>query len=155
LAIQDTTEYRTWAEVIQQNLAEVGINITINAMDSSAFYSYGQGDEGITMELNAGSFSSQPDPAWYTMWFLCDQVGIWNLQRWCNPEFDELHRQGLLTEDSAKRQEIYVKMQQLFDEGVAAVWVTYPPEIYAYSPKIIPAFTPNGEMRIHLALPAN
>ena len=92
--IQDTTEYRSWAEIAQQNLKDIGINLTINPMDSSAYWSFGEGEKGKEVELFSGNYSMQPDPSWATMWFTCAQVGVWNWERWCNKEYDELPRQG-------------------------------------------------------------
>ena len=154
IACQDTTEYRTWAEVAQQNLADIGINLTINPMDSSTYWSMGDGDKGLDVELFTSKYSSQPDPAWYTMWFVCDQVGVWNWQRWCNPEFDALHKEGLVTTDLARRDEIYIEMQEIFDEAAQAVWITHPVQAFAYSPDIQPATTPNGDMQIQWFMPA-
>ena len=92
--IQDTSEYRSWAEIAQQNLKEIGINLTINPMDSSSFWEHREGDKGKDVELSATTTRMQPDPSWATMWFTCDQVGVWNWQRWCNKEYDDLHKQG-------------------------------------------------------------
>jgi peptide/nickel transport system substrate-binding protein len=149
IAIEDTVEYRTWAEVAQQNLAEIGINLTITPMDSSSFWVIGEGDQGLEVELFANMYASMPDPAWYTMWFVCDQVGVWNWQRWCDPEYDALHQQGLVTLDQEKRNEIYIEMEKIWDAAVHTVWITHPSVAYAYSPDIIPAATPHGEFMVH------
>ncbi len=46
---QNTDEYSTWAQIIQQNLKDVGINVTLNPLDSSSFWAYGEGgkDKGL------------------------------------------------------------------------------------------------------------
>ena len=54
-------------------------------------------------ELLTSNYSMQPDPAWATMWFTCDQVTVWNTQCWCSEEYDELHRKGLVTLDLEER----------------------------------------------------
>ena len=38
---QNTDEYSTWAQIIQQNLKDVGINLTLNPLNSSSFWDYG------------------------------------------------------------------------------------------------------------------
>ena len=145
LAIQDTTEFRTWAEIAQQNLAEVGITINIVPLDSSAFWDLGSGDKGKEVELFAIGYSSVgPEPAWSAMWFTCDQVGVWNWMRWCSPEFDKLHQEGITTIDPAKREQIYIDMQKLWDEAVISVWITNVPQIYASKPEIKPVIYPGG-----------
>ena len=59
---------------------------------------------GIIIE---GDTRAMPDPAWFTMWFTCDQVGVWNWMRWCSPEFDKLHQEGITSIDPAKRDRLY------------------------------------------------
>ena len=145
LAIQDTSEFRTWAEVAQANLAEVGITINIVPLDSSAFWDLGAGDKGKEVELFAIGYSSVgPEPAWSSMWFTCDQVGVWNWMRWCSPEFDELHQSGIKSIDAAEREQIYIDMQKLWDEAVVSVWITNVPQIYVSKPEINPVVYPGG-----------
>jgi len=154
IELQDTTEYRTWAEVAQQNLKDIGINLEIIPMDSSSFWQIGAGEEGINVELFTNNYTMMPDPSWATMWFTCEQVGVWNWQRWCSEEFDELHRQGLVTADEEEREKIYIKMQQLWDEACHAVWITHGIMVYGYSPEVKPATTPNGVPQPQWFLPA-
>lgn len=151
---QDTTEYRTWAEIAQQNLAEIGINLTINTMDSSSFWSIGAKEEAENLELFTNNYSMNPDPSWATMWFTCAQIDIWNWERWCSPEFDALHQQGLVTTDQAERQEIYVEMQKIWDEACKAVFISHGLSSYAYQPTIKPATTPHGVPQPEWFLPA-
>jgi peptide/nickel transport system substrate-binding protein len=145
--IQDTTEYRTWAEIAQQNLKDIGINLTINPLDSSSYWSIGDGDAGKNVELFSSNYSMEPDPSWATVWFTTDQIGVWNWMRWSSPEYDDLHKQGLVTIDNTKREQIYIKMQQLWDEACHTIWITNGSQTYAYSPAIKPALTPNGLMQ--------
>ncbi len=155
LDLQDTTEDRTWGEIIQQNLAEVGINIELNPMDSSTYWTTTFGDQAVeNNELMVSGYSMQPDPAWATMWFTCDQVGVWNAEAWCNEEYDQLHREAMVTLDSDKRAELYIQMQKLWDEAAQTVWVTHGARPYAYSPDIVPALTPNGKPQYTGFLPA-
>jgi len=152
--LQDTTEYRTWAEIAQQNLKDVGINLTINPMDSSSFWVIGAGEEGKNVELFTNNYSMQPDPSWATMWFTCDQIGIWNWQRWCSEEFDRLHRKGLVTMDDEERHKIYVEMEKLFDAAAHSIWITHGIYSYAHSPDVKPFVTPHGIPQAEYYLPA-
>src|SRR5690606_39940765 len=61
-------------------------------------------------------------PAWALMWFTCDQVGVWNWERWCSPEFDALLAEGAKEMDPAKREPIYRRMQDLMEESGAYVF---------------------------------
>jgi len=153
LAIEGTVEYTTWAAIIQQNLEEVGINITINTMDAATFWDIGMGESSLDVELFAITFSAMSDPAWFTMWFTSDQltdveneVDGWNWMRWYSPEFDELHARGLATFDPDERAAIYIEMQQLWDEAVHTVWVTHLPRAYAFMPNVVPVMDSNGRI---------
>jgi len=136
LAIENTLEWRTWAEIIQQNLAEVGINIKINAMEGGAFWSIGEGDKGKEVELFCMSYSAAGEPSWYTQWFTKEQIGEWNWMRWSSSEFDELHQQGMVTIDPAKRTPIYIEAQKVWDKACNAVWVTHTVHVFAHKDNI-------------------
>jgi peptide/nickel transport system substrate-binding protein len=155
LDLQDTTEYRTWAEIAQQNLKEIGINLELNSMESSAYWSTSFGEDAVkNNELLTSNYSMNPDPAWATMWFTCDQVTVWNTQSWCNEEYDELHRQGLVTTDEEEREQIYIEMQKIWDEAAQTIWITNGVMTYAYTPDIEPATTPHGQPQYWYFKPA-
>ncbi|MDZ7844953.1 MAG: ABC transporter substrate-binding protein [Anaerolineales bacterium] len=149
LDLQDTAMDRIWAEIIQQNLAEVGINIELNPMDSSTYWTTTFGEQAAeNNELMVSGYSMQNDPAWATMWFTCDQVGVWNAMSWCSEEYDELHQEAMVTLDTDKRHDLYVEMQKLWDEAAHTVWVTHGVRVYGYDLGISPATTPNGKPQV-------
>jgi peptide/nickel transport system substrate-binding protein len=154
LDIQDTTEYRTWAEIAQQNLAEVGINVTINPMDSASFWVIGEGDKGKDVEMFSNNYSMQPDPSWATVWFTCYQVGIWNWNRWCSEEYDTLHEKGMVTLDNAERQKIYEEMEKIFDDACHSIWITHGVYSYAHKPSVNTPCTPHGTPQVEYFTPA-
>lgn len=154
LAVFDTPLYRSWGEIIQQNLAEIGISVNVLTMDSASFWSLGEGDKGKEVELFLMEFGSFPDPGWFTMWFTCDQVGVWNWMRWCSEEFTDLHYKGLVTTDLEERYQIYIDMEKLFDESVSTIWITHPPSFTAYTTDVQPAFRPDGVLQIRYFQPA-
>ena len=153
LTTQDTSEYRTWAEIIQANLAEIGIDVNIDTVDETTFWSMGA-EAQQELELVTLSYTSFPDPAWYTMWFTCEQIDVWNWFRWCNEEYDELHKQGMVTLDDAERQKIYEKMQMLWDEAAHTVWITNNSRVVVFTPDIVPALTPHGQTQTRWMMPA-
>lgn len=149
LDLQDITIDRIWAEIIQQNLAEVGINVELNPMDSSTYWTSTFGEQAAeNNELMVAGYSMQNDPAWATMWFTCDQIGLWNAMTWCSEEYDALHRQAMVTLDSDERHELYIEMQKLWDEAAHTVWVTHGVRVYGHQGNILPATTPNGKPQV-------
>ena len=145
LTYENTDEFNTWAQIAQQNLKEVGINVTLDPLDSSTFWSYGAEGKDKELELFAVGYSSvAPEPAWSTMWFTCDQVDLWNWMRWCNKDFDALHKKGIETVDATQRESIYIQMQQLWDANAISVFVTNVPQVYVAKPNVKIVIYPGG-----------
>lgn len=146
--IVDESEYRAWAQVLQENLKQIGITVEINPLEYGTYWEIGSGEKGKKLELFSSSFQMQPDPSWATMWFTSEQVGVWNWMRWSSSEFDALHEKGLVEMDSARRDEIYRKMQQLMDQDAVAIWITHGKTFYAYDPEAVtPAMTPHNALQ--------
>ena len=145
LTYEQTDEFNTWGQIIQENLKEVGINITLNPLDSSSFWSLGDAGKDKSLELFALYYSSVvPDPAWSTQWFTCAQVDLWNWMRWCSKDFDTLHQKGITTIDPAQREPIYIQMQQLWDAAVTTVFVTDTPQVFVSQKNVKPVIYPGG-----------
>jgi peptide/nickel transport system substrate-binding protein len=77
-------------------------------------------------------FNTTPDPADAIQWFRKNQIGIWNWERWSDPEFEALWDKGLVETDRTKRAAIYVRMQEIMENTGAYVWITFDPLFYAY-----------------------
>ena len=141
------------AQVIQANLADVGIEAKVKPTDSGPFWNLGlesKGDAWKTLECWVMRFRCSPDPADAIQWFKKDQVGVWNWERWSDPEFEALWTKGLGELDMTKRAAIYVRMQEIMENTGAYVWITFDPWDYASSDKIDPAFDSGGEIRVEL-----
>lgn len=142
LVVENNMEFRTWAEIIKENLADIGINVSIEVLDGAAFRAKGEGDQGKDVELFARIYMSALDPSWFTMWFTTDQIGSYNWMRWSNSEYDVLNQEGLATMDPEKRVPIYIRMQELWDEAAHTVWIRHDAEIYAHSKLVVPVMYP-------------
>jgi peptide/nickel transport system substrate-binding protein len=139
----------TAAQVVQANLADVGIKVDIIPLDSGPFWNLGlesKGDEWKDLQMWWMRYRLSPDPSDAIQWFLKNQVGIWNWERWSDPEFEELWTKGLSETDNAKRQQIYERMQEIMEDTGAYIWITHDPLNYIHSDKIEPGFDPGGEL---------
>lgn len=148
ISIQQTAENLAAAQVIQANLAEIGIQLQINQYESGTFWSLGirsEGDQWKDVQLFLMRFSMQPDPSWATMWFTPEQVGIWNWQGFDNAEFGELHEAAQSELDTAKRDEMYIRMQDLMEESGDFVFLNFVPVGALYRNTVEPALRPDGE----------
>jgi peptide/nickel transport system substrate-binding protein len=130
------------AEIIQANLAEIGINVEVVREDSSTFYTL---NETLRQrELALVNWTSNPDPVWATQWFTCEQFDTWNWMYMCNESFDGLHREALLERDPEKRTQLYIEMQKLWDEAAGAAWLAWPVSYFGHAESLKPSFTTWG-----------
>jgi peptide/nickel transport system substrate-binding protein len=156
LDILNQSERLSAAQVIQANLAEVGINCEIKQNDSGTFWTLGSkdGDYWNKLQLVLSRFSMQPDPSWASVWFTPEQVGVWNWERFNSEEYKALHDQGLVESDFGKRDEIYKKMQALMDESGSYVFLTHEVVGAIHRDNIVPGLKPNGESLLQEFKPA-
>ena len=137
------------AQIIQANLAAVGITVKVLPVDSGPFWEMGMESKGDTwqeLELWLMRYATTPDPYESTQWFVSSQVGIWNWERWTDEEFDRLYDEGIAETDTAKREEIYLRMQEIMDETGAYVWINHEPEAYLHRADIKINTAPSGEL---------
>jgi peptide/nickel transport system substrate-binding protein len=137
---------RSVAQIAQENLAEIGITLSLELLDSAAYYELGESLR--QRELFYVGFVTQPDPSWSFVWFTCDQIDVWNWQYWCGQEFDSLHFAALQEADEAARNEMYIEMQRLWDEQANVVWLAHPTNYYGYRRGIQPSITPHGRFSV-------
>ncbi len=132
------------AAVVQANLAEIGIDVQIDALDGGAYWAYGENDASKDLELVLVEYRGKFDPGFQTQWFTADQIGTWNWQRWNSKEFDDLHARGNIEPDPKKREQIYIDAQKLMDDSAAFVWITHNAYTFAYKDALKPGILPNG-----------
>jgi peptide/nickel transport system substrate-binding protein len=146
LDILNKTERLTAAQVIQANLADVGITLEIKQNDSGTFWTLGakEGDYWNKLQMIISRFSMQPDPSWATAWFVTEQIGVWNWERFSDAEFDKLNAEGVVELDPAKRDEIYTRMQDIMEESGCYVFLTHEVTGLMYRSTVVPALKPNG-----------
>ena len=151
LSLQLTTlnqkERLATAQIVQSNLVDVGIGLEIDPVDSGTFWSLGlesEGDDWKTLEMWIMTYVGSPDPADHMQWFVKDQIGIWNWERWSDPEFEELWAQGLVEQDPKTRADIYVRMQEIMEDTGAYVWLTHDPLAYLHRDSFVPELDPAG-----------
>lgn len=131
-------------EIAQANLADIGIKVTPQKEESATFYQLGKSLR--RRELYYVGYVSQPDPSWSMAWFVCDQFDEWNWQYSCDHRFDQLQAEALQQLDRAQRTQMYVEMQQRWDQRADTVWIAWPKLWYAWRSDIKPMLTPHGRV---------
>ena len=143
----------TAAQIVQANLADVGIKLEIIPLDSGPFWNLGQEKQGQDykgLQLWWMRYRASPDPSDAIQWFVKSQVGVWNWERWSDPEYEALWIKGLAETETAKRAEIYLRMQEIMEDTGAYVWITHDPLNYVHTAALTPDFDTGGELRVEL-----
>ena len=128
LTTDDVPQHQQAAAIVQQQLARVGIDASIDIVQDQ----YVAVSEENTPGMHYASFSAILDPGYWFEWFTCDQIGQWNYWGWCNEEFDALLEEANRTTSPEERAELFIEMQQILDEEVPAVWITNGASVYVY-----------------------
>jgi peptide/nickel transport system substrate-binding protein len=144
LTFTEETGSNQLAQIVQQNLADIGITVTLNKVEAGTLYELGENLR--ERQLFYVGYVTEPDPSWSVVWFTCKQIDVWNWMYWCDEEFDRLHFAALKEQDEAARNEMYIQMQQLWDEAAHTVWVSYPTNYFGHRSGIEPAIAPHGRM---------
>lgn len=138
-------------QIIQANLAAVGVKANVIPMDSGPFWDMGQeskGDMWKDLQLWLMRYGTNPDPYEATQWFRSDQVGVWNWERWTDPEYDRLYMEGIAETDPDKRDAIYRRMQEIMENTGAYVWINHEPETFVHRSDVKIHVSPSGEMNL-------
>ncbi|MCZ4292321.1 ABC transporter substrate-binding protein [Hoeflea alexandrii] len=131
----------TAAQIIQANLAAIGIALEIRLHEGATFWELGSNED---LELVMNRFSMTPDPYYATSWFITEQAGIWNWERFRNEEFDKLHLAAQSESDQAKRAAMYARAQDLMEESGAYKFITHESTPVIYRNSVVPALRPDG-----------
>ncbi|MFC4352591.1 ABC transporter substrate-binding protein [Fodinicurvata halophila] len=117
--------WQRWAEAVQQNLEEVGINVDMEATDVGGWnqrlnewdydmaftYLYQYGDPALGVTRNYISDNIAKGSPWN------------NVAGYKNERVDELAEKGAVAFPDEKRAEIYKEMQQILVEDVPVAWL--------------------------------
>jgi peptide/nickel transport system substrate-binding protein len=134
----------TIAQIVQANLADIGIKVQVLLQDRSVFNQLG-GNAQKNRQLFYALFTTPtPEPSFATEWFTCAQVNVWNWESWCNRQFSDWDAQAVRTLDPKARADLYIKMQKLWDKKVNAIWVAWPTSYFAGKRGIKPSLQPSG-----------
>jgi peptide/nickel transport system substrate-binding protein len=130
--------------VMQQQLAEVGIKLDVQAVDDTLFFA-GYGDNGPAArgEYDIQEWSDGPlfpDPDIY--YWLCDQIPTDENpegENWfyiCDEELDSLIQLQSTQVDAVERQKTISQINQLFYDKVYIIGLWQDPDYYAVSPRM-------------------
>ena len=135
--------------VIQANLAQHGVKIEINAMETNAFVEeLYNGD--YTMAMSGGSYGVDMSN-YYQVWGSYN-IGVFggNQHYWGNAEADELFEKAAIEPDTAKRQEMYGRIMEIMYEECPGTAVGHKYEAIAHTKDlVIPVLHVDGYQMVY------
>jgi peptide/nickel transport system substrate-binding protein len=122
------------AEVIQAQLAEAGISMKINLVDSATLISSGNAKN---FEMISYQWSGRPDPDGNTFQFYKTTQGTsLNWSGISNPQIDALLDKTREVSDRAERKKLYSQLTRILQDELPMVFIVHPIEPKAFSPKV-------------------
>jgi ABC-type transport system substrate-binding protein len=125
LTVASADPFPAIAQVVQQQLAAVGVRVTLNQVSSNAEYSLEAGQQagGKKVQLTADSwYMVQPTPA--------DEVDAMYVTKassnycgYSNPQVDKLAAQAKRTFDTGARNKLYAQIQQIVGEDAPFIFL--------------------------------
>lgn len=117
------------AQVVQSNLAAVGITTTVEMGESSAVVTDCMSGNYTLATMSVGRY---PDFATYDMLYQSKYINNINLARYNNPEVDALFEQGVVTLDREGRLAIYKQLLDIVQEDAVYAPIYCPLSPAAY-----------------------
>ena len=117
--------WNRWAEAVKQNLADVGVNVEIEATDVPGWT---QRVANWDFDLTFNFLYQLGDPAiGVSRNYLSSNIvkgnPFANSEGYSNPEVDKLFAEAAVAPSDEERQRLYTKVQQLIVEDVAILWL--------------------------------
>ncbi|HYH31999.1 MAG TPA: ABC transporter substrate-binding protein [Pseudonocardia sp.] len=130
---------------IQAQLAEAGITLNIEVLESGAYVDrWVAADFQTAVALNGG----RPDPDGMYGRYFTSTGNLNDVAGYTSPELDALFAQGKATSDPAARKEIYQQVSRHLEDNAAWVWLFTSFTYTATAPEVT-GFTPmaNGSLK--------
>ena len=127
------------AQVLQSQLAEIGIKLDIKLMELNVYVdAWLKGDFDMAVALNGG----RPDP--YTMYNRYFMKGgrFLNVSNYVDDTLDTLMNEGRVETDPVKRKEIFHQFETHLAEMSPWIWLSAP-NLYTAQLKTVSGFVPN------------
>ena len=125
LIAEEYLEVPQYAQIIQQQCKEGGINIKIEQQSQAKYYGSDESAPWLTAPFAITDWAARAIPSQYFIPMLTSD-GVWNSSHWSNSEFDQLAKDYDATLDEAKRRDIGTQMATIQTEDtpvILAYWI--------------------------------
>lgn len=144
--LTDSTSLTT-AQIIQASMAEAGITIEIMPVEDAVYWTLGDkesGDGYLDIELVLMSFAGGVEPTENLVWFLPDQVGVYNWSFFDDAEFEELFYKVQIEADPDMRRTMFNRMEDLMEMSGGFVFICFEPYVALHDADIAPMILADG-----------
>ncbi len=138
-------------QIVKQNLEAIGVEVTLDVIDSSTFFSTNPTTENprtrwhFYADMQIFSSANQsPDPGEYLGRWTCTQRtqkannwGNWNNERWCDPAYDRLNTLIQREIDPTVRQGYIIEMNDMLIEDVVMIPLVHRANVSAVQTDIV------------------
>jgi peptide/nickel transport system substrate-binding protein len=118
---------------IQQKLKDVGIEVELMPLDISAFSKKSQNMQNTDYDLSLGGYIMGFEPDGYKSLYVSTEP--YNYSHYSNKDFDDLWAKAAVETDTAKRAELYKKIQQTVADEMTVYPIAYTKSIIAIDKK--------------------
>lgn len=126
----ESGEQQKMGRIIAEWWKQIGINITIDVVDSGTLTDrlYDNGD----FDMYIWTYFMDVDPTSILKIMITDQIMSWNDSFYSNPVYDDLFLKQDQEMDKEKRREIIYEMQRMIYDDCPYIILAYGPELEAY-----------------------
>ncbi|MGO8958726.1 MAG: ABC transporter substrate-binding protein [Streptosporangiaceae bacterium] len=123
-------------QILQRNLAAIGVSVTQDSMDSAAFNSkvFGTKDNYAGWDLALEQLAPSGDPSQALDIDACTYVGSFNFSGLCNKTYEAMNAQQLQATNVASRQAILYRMQAWLNTELPQLVLEYNVTVDAHLP---------------------
>jgi peptide/nickel transport system substrate-binding protein len=133
----------TAAQIIQANLAEIGLVVELNGQDEGTFWSI-DSIRGTDPQLHLKSWFGNPDVLYFLQYFTREQVGSWNWEAHQNDEYEALIARARTTIDENERAKLYIRMQEILEASGDFLLISHEAYTALSRDTMVPASLPDG-----------
>ena len=130
--------------VVKQGLQSIGVGVELKSIDPSVYFSSDSSNNDTVEHFYADlqmytTGNTSPDPAAYMNYMTCNQIpqkaNNWsgdNNSRYCNPQYDKLWQQANQELDENKRQQLFIKMNDLLIKEAVVIPLVHRADVMAF-----------------------
>jgi ABC-type transport system substrate-binding protein len=122
-----TGPYYNIALLVAENLQDLGLDVTVEAIDSSTYYDYLYQPDLGGMEAFVSAEDPSPDPWSDWIWMMLgdpeDWGYMWNPTWWTNSTYDELFQQNYFAPTLDAKKDIIFEMQEILANELPVIYL--------------------------------